>query len=171
MGSSCAGSPLIEGCSPIKSVFDPSSQVCRDSAQYRTAIQFSIEHLDEEKENSPPTHISSPHGSLVVQLHNLDTSFPDAHTMEPLTTVQSLICKETEDDLKDNDTVEMVDPVEFEDHHFWAKAVRVTDNTPATSFFTGNTFSVESTHMCMSPLAESSAIPCDSSIQVRTFVL
>ncbi|CAI9542508.1 unnamed protein product [Staurois parvus] len=31
---------------------------------------------------------------------------------------------------------------------------------------TGNTFSVETSHMCMSPLAESSVLPGDSSIQV-----
>ncbi|KAM5181216.1 protein aurora borealis isoform 1-T2 [Mantella aurantiaca] len=166
MVNSCTRSPLIEGCSPIKSVFDQSSHACRDSAQYRTAIPFSIEHLEEEKENSPPSHIPSPDGSIIIQLHNLDTSFPDAHTMDQLTTVPSRICKDAED-LKDNDTVEMVDSGELEDDHIWVKAATVTDNTPVTSFMTGNTFSVETLHMCMSPLAESSVLPCDSSsIQV-----
>ncbi|XP_072266633.1 protein aurora borealis isoform X2 [Pyxicephalus adspersus] len=167
MVNSCSRSPLIEGCSPIKSVFDRSSHACRDSAQYRTAIPFSTEHLEEEKENSPPAHVSSPDGSIVLQLHNLDTTFPDAHTMRPLATVQSRLCKGIEDDLKDNDTVEMVDPGELEDDQIWIKAAPVTDNTPVTSFMTGNTFSVETSHMCMSPLAESSVIPGDSSsIQV-----
>ncbi|XP_077339253.1 protein aurora borealis [Lithobates pipiens] len=167
MVNSCTRSPLIEGCSPIKSVFGRSSHVCRDSAQFRTAVPFSIEHLEEEKENSPPTHVSSPDGSIVIQLHNLDTSFPEAHTMDPLTTAQSRLCKELENDFKENDTVEMVDPVELEDDQIWVKAATVTDNTPVTSFMTGNIFSVETSHMCMSPLAESSVIPCDSSsIQV-----
>ncbi|XP_018423930.1 PREDICTED: protein aurora borealis [Nanorana parkeri] len=167
MVNSCSRSPLIEGCSPIKSVFDSGSHTCRDSAQYRTVIPFSIEHLEEDKENSHPAQVSSPDGSIVLQLHNLDTSFPDAHAMNQLSTVQSGIFKETADNLKDNDTVEMVDPVELEDDHMWVKVATVTDNTPVTSFMTGNTFSVETSHMCMSPLAESSVIPCDSSsIQV-----
>ncbi|XP_040197296.1 protein aurora borealis [Rana temporaria] len=167
MVNSCSRSPLIEGCSPIKSVFARTSHVCRDSAQFRIAVPFSIEHLEEEKENSPPAHGSSPDGSIVIQLHNLDTSFPEAHAMDPLTTVQSRVFKEPENDFKENDTVEMVDPVELEDDQIWVKAAIVTDNTPVTSFMTGNIFSVETSHMCMSPLAESSVIPCDSSSSIQ----
>ncbi|CAJ0921433.1 unnamed protein product [Ranitomeya imitator] len=70
-------------------------------------------------------------------------------------------------ELKDNDTVEMGDSAESEDDQIWVKDAAGNDNTPMTSFMTGNTFfSVEMSHMCMSPLAESSVIPCDSSIQV-----
>lgn len=71
------------------------------------------------------------------------------------------------DELKDNDTVEMVEPVEIEDDPIWVKDATENYNTPLASFMTGNTFSVETSHMCMSPLAESSVIPGDnSSIQV-----
>ncbi|XP_068123947.1 protein aurora borealis [Hyperolius riggenbachi] len=171
MVNSCSRSPLIEGCSPIKSIFEMNSKPCRESTLYRTAIPFSFDHLDEEKENSPPMHKSSPEGSF-VQVHNLDAYSADSHALDTITTAQSRLCAlqrstEAPDDVKDNDTVEMEDPVELEDDQIWAKHAAVTDSTPMSSFMTGNTFNVETSHMCMSPLAESSVIPCDSSsIQV-----
>ncbi|KAG8586204.1 hypothetical protein GDO81_005293 [Engystomops pustulosus] len=174
MVNSCMTSPLIEGCSPIKSVFQMKAKSCRDSAQYRTSlfqIPFSIERLEEEKENSPPAHLALPEGSIVVQMHNMGTFSPDGHIMDSVDSISPKQCTpevmvQSTDGLKDNDTVEMVDPVELEDDPIWVKDVAET-NTPMTSFMTGNTFSGETYHMCMSPLAESSVNPCDSSsIQV-----
>ncbi|XP_063808996.1 protein aurora borealis [Pseudophryne corroboree] len=176
MDNSCAKSPLIEGCSPIKSIFEVKSKPCRDNAQYRTSlfqIPFPIDHLEEEeKENSPPAPRLSPDGSTVMQLHNMDTFSTNGHTVDSMGTLTSKVYAqhgaiEATDILKDNDTVEMVDPGEIEDEHIWVKDAVVSDNTPMSSFMTCNTFSVETSHMCMSPLAESSVIPYDnSSIQV-----
>ncbi|XP_069614242.1 protein aurora borealis [Ranitomeya imitator] len=172
MGNSCAASPLIEGCSPIKNVFRVEATSCRDSVQYRTfQIPLTIERLDEEKENSPPASLSLPGGSIVLQLHNMDTFSPDAHITHPVDGIPPKPCtqqatEQATHELKDNDTVEMGDSAESEDDQIWVKDAAGNDNTPMTSFMTGNTFSVEMSHMCMSPLAESSVIPCDSSIQV-----
>lgn len=176
MVNSCTASPLIEGCSPIKSIFQIKAKSCREGAQYRTSlfqIPFTIERLEEEeKENSPPTCLTSPEGNIVLQLHNMDHFSPDAHTMDSVDSISPKPCTQqvtgqATDELKDNDTVEMVEPVESEDDHIWVKEVAENCITPLTSFMTGNTFSVETSHMCMSPLAESSVIPCDnSSIQV-----
>ncbi|KAM3936432.1 protein aurora borealis [Leptodactylus fuscus] len=175
MVNSCSASPLIEGCSPIKSVFLINGKSCRESTQYRTSlfqVPFKIERLEEEKENSPPVHQSLPEGSIVLQLHNMDTFSPDAHTMDSVDSISPKQCTQQQtvqatDGLGDNETVEMVDPVESEDDQIWVKDAVGIDNTPMTSFMTGNIFSVETSHMCMSPLAESSVIPCDnSSIQV-----
>ncbi|XP_044141935.1 protein aurora borealis [Bufo gargarizans] len=175
MVDSCTASPLIEGCSPIKSLFQIKAKSCRESPQYRTSlfqIPFTVERLEEEeKENSPPA-LSLPEGNIVLQLHNMEAFSHDAHIMDsvdgisPKPCIQQVMTPAT-DGLKDNDTVEMVDPVESEDDQIWVKDAAENYNTPMSSFMTGNTFSVETSHMCMSPLAESSVIPCDSSsIQV-----
>ncbi|XP_073520063.1 protein aurora borealis isoform X3 [Phyllobates terribilis] len=175
MVNSCSASPLIEGCSPIKNVFQIKAKSCRENAQYRTSlfqIPFTIERLEEEKENSPPARLSVPGGSIVLQLHNMDTFSPDAHITHSADNISPETCTQrapehATDELKDNDTVEMGDPAESEDDQIWVKDAAGNDNTPMTSFMTGTTFSVEMSHMCMSPLAESSVIPCDnSSIQV-----
>ncbi|XP_040281298.1 protein aurora borealis [Bufo bufo] len=176
MVNSCTASPLIEGCSPIKSLFQIKAKSCRASPQYRTSlfqIPFTVDRLEEEeKENSPPARLSLPEGNIVLQLHNMEAFSHDAHLMDavdgisPKPCIQQVMTPAT-DGLKDNDTVEMVDPVESEDDQIWVKDAAGNYNTPMSSFMTGNTFSVETSHMCMSPLAESSVIPCDSSsIQV-----
>ncbi|XP_069826708.1 protein aurora borealis [Dendropsophus ebraccatus] len=174
MVNSCTASPLIEGCSPIRSIFQIKTKSCRENAQYRTSlfqIPFTIERLEEEKENSPPTPLSLPEGRVLLQLQNMGAFSPNAHIMDSMGNVSPKLCTQqmmvhATEDLKENDTVEMVDPGETEDDQIWVKDA-AGNNTPMASFMTGNTFSVETSHMCMSPLAESSVIPCDnSSIQV-----
>ncbi|XP_053311391.1 protein aurora borealis [Spea bombifrons] len=168
---SCAGSPYIEGCSPIKNFFQIRSRVCRGNSQYRTSlfqIPFALDRPEEDKENSPPSSILSEGDNAG---HNLDIYPPDVQLVKDnIPVVSADVCElqgspPITEELKDNDTVEMVDPVE--DDHIWVKDGAVTGNTPMTSFMNGMTFSVESSHMCMSPLAESSVIPSESSsIQV-----
>ncbi|KAM4701461.1 protein aurora borealis [Discoglossus pictus] len=178
MVNSCARSPYIEGCSPIKSIFQIGSRSCRGNSQYRTSlfqIPFSLDHQEDEKENSPPPKLLLPEGDIVTQFHNMDNFASEASLVKknipfvsPLSDGEvEQISVQAMEGLKDNDTVEMIDPMENEDDPNWVKESAVTDNTPMTSFMTGITFSVESSHMCMSPLAESSVIPCESSsIQV-----
>ncbi|MEE6507482.1 hypothetical protein FKM82_024498 [Ascaphus truei] len=174
MVNACARSPYIEGCSPIKSIFQIRPRSCRGNAQYRTSlfqIPFTIEHHEEDKENSPPSNGVLPEGDIAVEIHTRNNFASVDHLVtETVTSVPPVsdLCVqgslEIQEELKDNDTVEMVDPVEIEDDPTWVKEATVADNTPMTSFMTGSTFSVESSHMCMSPLAESSVIPCDGSI-------
>ncbi|XP_018102778.1 protein aurora borealis-like isoform X2 [Xenopus laevis] len=175
MVNACTRSPCIEGCSPIKSIFQIKSRSCRGNAQYRTSlfqIPFALEHHNDGKENSPPSSIESPEVDISSRLHELENIVPDGHIMmggEPIVSPTVYMQQEysQSEDLKDNDTIEMVEPVEAEDDHSWPKETVATENIPMTSFMTGFTFSGESSHMCMSPLAESSVIPCEnSSIQV-----
>ncbi|KAE8626086.1 hypothetical protein XENTR_v10006496 [Xenopus tropicalis] len=176
MVNACSRSPYIEGCSPIKSIFHIKSRSCRGNAQYRTSlfqIPFALEHQTEDKENSPPSSMKSPESDISTRFHELENIVPDGHVMmggEPIvspTVYMQQDYMQSSEELKVNDTVEMVEPVETEDDHSWPKETVATDNIPMASFMTGMTFSGESSHMCMSPLAESSVIPCEnSSIQV-----
>ncbi|XP_041439082.1 protein aurora borealis isoform X2 [Xenopus laevis] len=167
--------PYIEGCSPIKSIFQIKSRSCRGNAPHRTSlfqIPFALEPHSDDKENSPPSSIKSPEGDLSSLFHQLENIVPDGHVMmggEPIVSPTVYMQQEylQSEELKENDTVEMVEPVEIEEEHSWPKETVATDNIPMASFMTGITFSGESSHMCMSPLAESSVIPCEnSSIQV-----
>jgi protein aurora borealis len=64
----------------------------------------------------------------------------------------------------------MVDPVETADESTWIKEPLDNGNLPMSDFVSGIAFSIENSHMCMSPLAESSVLPCESSnVQVRCF--
>lgn len=64
----------------------------------------------------------------------------------------------------------MVDPVEIADENTWIKEPVDNGSLPVTDSVSGIAFSMENSHMCMSPLAESSVIPCESSnIQVKYF--
>uniref|UniRef100_A0A8C5LTY7 Protein aurora borealis n=1 Tax=Leptobrachium leishanense TaxID=445787 RepID=A0A8C5LTY7_9ANUR len=170
MVNSCARSPYIEGCSPINP-FQSRSRACRGNSPYRTSLfqnPFAMDLPEEDKENSPPSAIMSSEGLLDIQFQtssNYQFDFQLAEDRMPIIAPELQTCLLSKE-LKDNDTVEMVDAVENEDP-VWVKNAAVTDNTPMTSFTTGMTFSVESSHMCMSPLAESSVIPSESSsIQV-----
>lgn len=72
---------------------------------------------------------------------------------------------------RENDTVDMVDPVDTVGESTWIKEPVENGHSPMTDFASGIAFSIENSHMCMSPLAESSVLPCESStIQVRLLV-
>ena len=68
---------------------------------------------------------------------------------------------------KKNNTVDMVDPIEMADETTWIKEPVHNGNLPVIDSVSGIAFSIENSHMCLSPLAESSVLPCESSnIQV-----
>lgn len=72
---------------------------------------------------------------------------------------------------RENDTVDMFDPLDTEDENTWIKEPVSDGNSAMTGFVSGIAFNIESSHMCMSPLAESSVLPCENSnIQVRLSV-
>ncbi|XP_030056431.1 protein aurora borealis isoform X3 [Microcaecilia unicolor] len=175
-----AGSPCLDGCSPVKSFFPIRSETCMGTcmgtAQYQTSlfqIPFPLEHHEEE--NKTPPEALLPQLSTAVHLQKITTicrghlvmetlsAFPEQSNSERSASLPNL------EELKDNNTIDMVDPVEIESEVIWAKEGEGNGNSniPMCSFMTGAIFSIESSQMCMSPLAESSAIPCDSSsIQV-----
>uniref|UniRef100_A0A5F8GUX8 Protein aurora borealis n=1 Tax=Monodelphis domestica TaxID=13616 RepID=A0A5F8GUX8_MONDO len=186
--NSCTRSPYIDGCSPIKNWSPMRLGTCKGSTQYRTSlirIPFTLEHHNEEveeekeKENVLSTDVSSPamdtagvhfrqldgdafaRGThLVVATMSITKDQSSVHEKE------LALLQDTEGE-KENTSVDMIDPVEIADDNIWVKDTVGNGSLPMTGFMTGIAFSIESSHMCMSPLAESSVIPCESSsIQV-----
>ncbi|XP_038242791.1 protein aurora borealis isoform X2 [Dermochelys coriacea] len=176
-------SPFIDGCSPIKNCSPMRLGACRGTAQYQTSlirIPFTLENHNEEaedKENALPAEVLLPQMDTGVNLQQQDgdTFARGTHLVVATVSIspdhseaceQGLASLQDIEGLKEN-TVDMVDPVEVSDENTWVKECVGNSSMPMTSFMTGITFSIESSHMCISPLAESSVIPCDSSsIQV-----
>lgn len=160
--------------------------MCTGGAKYRPSlirVPFTLEaHSEDEgdKADVPSTDASSlAMGTAGVHLPQLDgdTCPHGAHlvvTAMSITQNQSgasekeLALLQDVESAKENNTVDMVDPIEIADETTWIKEPVDNRSLPMTDFVSGIAFSIENSHMCMSPLAESSVIPCESSnIQVR----
>ncbi|KAB1267761.1 Protein aurora borealis [Camelus dromedarius] len=174
----CIRSPYIDGCSPIKNWSPMRLEVCGGGAQYRTSlirIPFTLEApkgdeddgADDPSADVPPLsaggHLpqldgaASPRGPrLVVTALSITHSQPGAAERE-------LALLQEGDSGKENVTVDMVDPVEIAEETAWIKEPGDNGSPAMTEFVSGIAFSIENSHMCMSPLAESSVIPCESS--------
>ncbi|XP_037009122.2 protein aurora borealis isoform X1 [Artibeus jamaicensis] len=177
----CIRSPYIDGCSPIKNWSPMRLEMYGGGTQYQTSlirIPFTLEAHSEDEENkvnipstdtSSPTvgtagaHLrqgdsaTSPHGArLVVTSLSVTQNQPSA-AAEVLALLQDV---ESE---KENNTVDMVDPVETAEENTWIKEPVDNGSSPMADSVSGIAFSIETSHMCMSPLAESSVIPCESS--------
>ncbi|XP_019380909.1 PREDICTED: protein aurora borealis [Gavialis gangeticus] len=177
-------SPYIDGCSPIKNCSSMKLGACKGTAQYQTSlirIPITLENHNQEednKENAPPAEGLFPkmENSINLRHQDGDTFAHGTHLVVATVSIAPDLSEACEQGLsslqeiegsKENNTVDMVDPIEVSDENAWVKETVGNSNMPMTSFMTGITFSIESSHMFMSPLAESSAIPCDSSsIQV-----
>nr|XP_013806810.1 PREDICTED: protein aurora borealis isoform X1 [Apteryx mantelli mantelli] len=177
-------SPYIDGCSPIKNCSPMRLGACRGTGQYQTSlirIPFTVEnHCEEEedKENASPVEARFPEMDNGINLchQDGDTFVRGTHLVVATVSIapdhsetceQRLSSFQDIEGLKENNTVDMADAAELSDENTWIKETIGNSNAPMTSFMTGLTFSIENSRMCMSPLAESSAIPCDnSSIQV-----
>ncbi|KAM9205825.1 protein aurora borealis [Mergus octosetaceus] len=176
-------SPYIDGCSPIKNCSPMSLGGCRGTAQYQTSvirIPFAVENHDEDedKENAAPAEVRFPEMDNGINLCQQDGDAFAHGTHLVVTTVsiaqdhseachQRLSSFQDTEGLKENNTVDMADAAEVSEENTWIKETIGNSSAPMTSFMTGITFSIENSRMCMSPLAESSANPCDnSSIQV-----
>lgn len=182
-------SPYIDGCSPIKNCSPMRLGACRGAAQYQTSvirIPIAVENHDEDeedKENTSPAEARFPEMGNGINLHqeDSDTFAHGTHLVVATVSIapdhsegchQRLSSFQDIEGLKESNTVDMADAAEVSEENTWIKETIDNNNTPMTSFMTGITFSIESSRMCMSPLAESSAIPCDnSSIQVKVFFL
>lgn len=189
MTSPSTRSPYIDGCSPIKNCSPMRLGACRGTAQYQTSvirIPITVENHDEaeeDKENASPAEARFPEMDNGIKLHQEDSDTFAHGTHLVVTTVsiapdhsegchQRLSSFQDIEGLKENNTVDMADAAEVSEENTWIKEAIGSSNTPMTSFMTGITFSIESSRMCMSPLAESSAIPCEnSSIQVKIKIL
>lgn len=158
---------------------------CRGTAQYQTSvirIPIAVEshgEEEEDKENAPPAEARFPEMSNGINLCQQDSDSFAHGTHLVVATVsitpdhskachQRLSSFQDIEGSKENNTVDMADAAEVSEENTWIKETIGNSNAPMTSFMTGITFSIENSRMCMSPLAESSAIPCDnSSIQVK----
>ncbi|XP_074009673.1 protein aurora borealis [Numenius arquata] len=177
-------SPYIDGCSPIKNCSPMRLGACRGTAQYQTSvirIPIAVENHgedEEDKENVSPAEARFPEMDNRINLCQQDGDTFARGTRLVVATVsiapdhseachQRLSSFRDIEGSKENNTVDMADAAEVSEENTWIKEAIGNSNAPMTSFMTGITFSIESSRMCMSPLAESSAIPCDnSSIQV-----
>ncbi|NXJ75660.1 BORA protein, partial [Trogon melanurus] len=175
-------SPYIDGCSPIKNCSPMRLGKCRGIAQYQTSvirIPIAVENHDEEdKENASPAEARFPEVDNEINLCQQDGDAFARGTHLVVATVSiasdhSEACRprlasfQDIEGSKENNTVDMADAAEVSEENTWIKETIGNSSAPTTSFMTGITFSIENSRMCMSPLAESSAIPCDnSSIQV-----
>ncbi|XP_008587213.1 PREDICTED: protein aurora borealis isoform X2 [Galeopterus variegatus] len=173
-------SPYIDGCSPIKNWSPLRLEMCRGGTQYRTSliqIPFALEthsEDEEDKENIPSTDVSPAKDAARVHLRQLNSN-ASTHGTHLVVTAMSITQNQSstsEKELaqlqdveseKENNTVDMVDPVEIADENTWIKEPVGNGSLPMTDFVSGIAFSIENSHMCMSPLAESSVIPCESS--------
>ncbi|KFV90361.1 Protein aurora borealis, partial [Eurypyga helias] len=184
MTPSSTRSPYIDGCSPIKNCSPMRFGACRGTAQYQTSvirIPIAVENHgedEEDKENASPSEARFPEMGNEIHLgqQDGDTFARGAHLVVATVSItpdRSEACRprlpsfQDIEGLKENNTVDMADAAEVSEENTWIKEAAGNSNAPMTSFMTGITFSIENSRMCMSPLAESSAIPCDnSSIQV-----
>ncbi|CAI9178772.1 unnamed protein product [Rangifer tarandus platyrhynchus] len=186
-GTNCNGitnpyirSPYIDGCSPIKNWSPMRLEMCRGGAQYRTSlirVPFTLEAPGEDEEDQaavPSTDASSPATGLAgVPLPQLgsDTSRSTRLVVTAMSITQSQsgasekeleLLQDVESE-KENNTVDMVDPIEIADETTWIKEPVHNGNLPAADSVSGMAFSIENSHMCLSPLAESSVLPYESS--------
>nr|XP_020743486.1 protein aurora borealis isoform X2 [Odocoileus virginianus texanus]XP_020743487.1 protein aurora borealis isoform X2 [Odocoileus virginianus texanus] len=186
-GTNCNGitnpyirSPYIDGCSPIKNWSPMRLEMCRGGAQYRTSlirVPFTLEAPGEDEEDQaavPSTDASSPATGLAgVPLPQLgsDTSRSARLVVTAMSITQSQsgasekeleLLQDVESE-KENNTVDMVDPIEIADETTWIKEPVHNGNLPAADSVSGMAFSIENSHMCLSPLAESSVLPYESS--------
>nr|XP_045001455.1 protein aurora borealis [Jaculus jaculus] len=170
-------SPYIDGCSPIKN-WSPMN--LGGEVQYRTPlirIPFTLEtHSEDEEDKDHPTADASPSAARATGVHlgqaGSDASSCGAHLVVTAVTITHSQCSASEKEpalaedteSEENNTVDMVDTAETADESTWIK--EPVDNgisSPMTDFVNGIAFSIENSHMCMSPLAESSVLPCESS--------
>ncbi|XP_015399116.1 protein aurora borealis isoform X1 [Panthera tigris] len=175
----CIRSPYIDGCSPIKNWSPMRLEMCTGGTQYRTSlirIPFPLEAHGENEDqvNLPPTDASSPAMDTAAHLQQLDSDTSPRGTRVVVTAMsitqnqssaseKELALLQDVESEKENNTVDMVDPVEIADENTWIKEPVDNGSLPMTDFVSGIAFSIENSHICMSPLAESSVLPCESS--------
>ncbi|XP_004604080.1 protein aurora borealis [Sorex araneus] len=176
----CIRSPYIDGCSPIKNWSPMRLEMYQGGTPYRTSlirIPFTLETHSEDEEDQA-TSLSTVASSPAMDTNGLQrrpvSGDVSPHCSRLVVTTMSIVqsqssAPEKESALREaergqeNDTVDMVDPTEIADENTWGKEPVGNGSSPMTDFVSGIAFSIENSHMCMSPLAESSVIPCENS--------
>ncbi|XP_021114334.1 protein aurora borealis isoform X2 [Heterocephalus glaber] len=174
----CIRSPYIDGCSPIKNWSPLRLEMCRGGTPFRASlirIPFALEthsEDEEDKENVLSPEVLSPVGDAVGG--PLRQLMSDAtHSTHLVVTAMSITQRQPTASGKElalqdvasekNDPVDMVGPIEAADEHTWIKEPADDGSLPVPDFVSGIAFSIENSEMCLSPLAESSVLPCESS--------
>lgn len=179
ISNACIRSPYIEGCSPIKNRSPVRLELCRGGTKYRTSLiqmPFTLEahSEDEEDETVPCRDVSLPAlgdaGVLHLPQANHCTWADGTNRVTAMSVAQSQFSASEKElallrdaDREKNDTVDMAEPLETADDNTWIKEPVDSESLPMTDSVTGMAFSIENSQMCMSPLAESSVIPGESS--------
>ncbi|KAG2457019.1 BORA protein, partial [Polypterus senegalus] len=174
----CTQSPYVEGCSPIRSCYIVGTNHHRSKVHGTPSpdcLTFINVTVGEEKENLLPNSSTSPTDMETV----LQYSDIKAIKSEPLTSgaktdtiaVEFIHLRrplEKIEELKENNTIDMTDNTEpAEEDNTWTKEAAGANIIPMTSSRTGSLCNVETSHIYLSLLAESSVIPSDcNSIQV-----
>ncbi|KAL6037876.1 hypothetical protein STEG23_028467 [Scotinomys teguina] len=168
-------SPYIDGCSPIKN-WSPGR--LRGGPQYLSSlirIPFTLEtHSEGGEDNVPSTDVSprgtnSAVGLPQLKCETLGCSEPLGVTAMSVTQSQSSTSEkefallEDVESERENETVDMFDPIDIVNESTWIKEPVNDGNLPMSDFVSGIAFSIDKSHMCMWPLAESSVLPCESS--------
>ncbi|XP_078077694.1 protein aurora borealis isoform X2 [Mustelus asterias] len=147
-------SPLIEGCSPIKTYPPMNLRLCHTSPQKLT---LQHEHKIEDRPRSPSQANLYPEMDAEVFSLYLGTE------SETNCIPRHNLSEANENMLQDGNehhTVDMADLGTIDgDESTWVKETETNISIPMSSSITGN---VDSPRMYMSPLAESSAIPPES---------
>ncbi|KAM5288062.1 protein aurora borealis [Ctenodactylus gundi] len=174
----CIRSPYIDGCSPIKNWSPMRLEMCRGGAPYRTSlirIPFALEtHSEDEEKDMVPTpgvsspvtdaaggHLWPPSGEASTGGRHLVVTAVSVLQPQTSASEKEAILQDAES--RKNDTVDMADPTEGADENTWIKEPVEDRSLPVTDFMSGTAFSIENSHMCMSPLAESSILPSENS--------
>ncbi|CAO2591743.1 Protein aurora borealis [Lemmus lemmus] len=155
-------SPYIDGCSPIKNW---SPRRLRGGTQYLSSlirVPFTFENNSDNEEDEAPYTDVSPPGPNACGEPSVVTAMSLTQS-QSRSSVKDLAPLEDVESERENDTVDMFDPIDTGDESTWIKEPVNDGNSAMTGFVSGIAFSIENSHMCMSPLAESSALPCENS--------
>ncbi|GAB1299141.1 Protein aurora borealis [Apodemus speciosus] len=168
-------SPYIDGCSPIKNWSPRRLRGGPHCLSSLSRVPFTLEAHSEDEEDDVASTDVAPLGTnavavpLQLSCGTLACVEPGAVTAvsgtqsEPGTGEKEGALRKSAERERENDTVDMVDPVDTVGESTWIKEPVENGLSPMTDFASGIAFSIENSHMCMSPLAESSVLPCESS--------
>ncbi|XP_029328684.1 protein aurora borealis-like [Mus caroli] len=162
-------SPYIDGCSPIKNW---SPRRLRGGPQCLSSlirIPFTLEAHSEDEEVDVSSTDAAPLGTNACGEPLVVTAMSVRQSHSGIAEKERALLEDAESE-RENDTVDMVDPIDTVGESTWIKEPVDDGNSPTTDSVSGIAFSIENSHMCMSPLAESSAIQMNSDYNTQTCV-
>lgn len=155
-------SPYIDGCSPIKNW---SPRRLRGGPQCLSSlvrIPFTLEAHSEDEEADVSCTGAAPLSTNACGEPRVVTAMSVTQSHSGIAEKERALLDDAESE-RENDTVDMVDPTDTVGESTWIKEPVDDGNSPMTDSASGIAFSIENSHMCMSPLAESGVLPCESS--------